>query len=65
MYGFERRRGSVEVLAYGFPRLMRSDILVSMISEIRNADSYVFKSLIRESHLLDDLRSSGYAFYDS
>lgn len=49
MYGFERRRGSVEVLAYGFPRLMRSDILVSMISEIRNADSYVFKSLIRES----------------
>lgn len=49
MYGFERRRGSAEVLAYGFPRLMRSDILVSMISEIRNADSYVFKSLIRES----------------
>lgn len=39
----------LKVLAYGFPRLMKSDILVSMISEIRNADSYDFKSLIRES----------------
>lgn len=39
----------LKALAYGFPRLIKSDILVSMISEIRNADSYDFKSLIRES----------------